>query len=74
MNIGHNLSLICQLTSEDIKQHFTAPHEGVQVGDLPPHCTYYNYALETEDLVNLAIAPDEGVQVDDLPPHCTYYS
>ena len=21
--IGHNLSLICQLTSEDIKQHFT---------------------------------------------------
>ena len=23
VGIGHNLSLICQLTSEDIKQHFT---------------------------------------------------
>ena len=23
-----------------------APHEGVKVGDLPPHSIYYNYAYE----------------------------
>ena len=25
-----------------------APHEGVQVDDLPPHSTYYNYTYEQE--------------------------
>ena len=26
-----------------------APHEVVQVNDLPPHSTYYNYAYEQEN-------------------------
>ena len=26
-----------------------APHEGVQVDDLPPHSTYYNYAYEQDN-------------------------
>ena len=30
--IGHNLSLICQMTSEDIKQHFTTSGGGVAKG------------------------------------------
>ena len=45
--IGHNLSLICQLTSEDIKQHFTmgSPDWNVSMVDIDLrklHCYYYN--------------------------------
>ena len=36
--IGHNLSLICQLTSEDIKQHFTTETKSGSIDRAGLHC------------------------------------
>ena len=35
--------------TDDLFIQAIAPHEGVQVDDLPPHSTYYNYTYEQEN-------------------------
>ena len=35
--------------TDDLFISAIAPHEGVQVDDLPPHSTYCNYAYEQEN-------------------------
>jgi len=42
---------------EDLLNLATAPHEGVQVDDLPPHCTYYNYAFENGRFIEFGHCP-----------------
>ena len=39
--IGHSLSLICQLTSEDIKHHFIITMDPFSVGNMPI-CFHHN--------------------------------